>query len=275
MDMSKNVNRVRVGFIGGGAMAEAILAALARAGQVRADAMAVSDSSPARRRALKRDYTAAVLPDNSAVARAAAVLFLAVKPQQLGAVLDEIAPVLAARTLVISIAAGKTLAFLEDRLPGARVIRVMPNLPAQVGDGMSVFCAGRRARPADRKTARALLGSFGRVLELPEARFDAVTALSGSGPAFFAYLLDALAEGGVAEGLSRKDALVLAEQTMLGTARLLMERGTDPRDLIEAVTSAKGTTAAGRAVLERSATARTLMRTIRAAARRSRALSRG
>jgi pyrroline-5-carboxylate reductase len=273
--MNKDTKGVQIGFIGGGAMAEAILAALLRAKTVRASEIAVSDIRSARRRTLKRRHAVATTADNSAVARSAAVLFLAVKPQQLGEVLAEIAPALGARTLVVSIAAGKTLAFLEDRLPGARVIRVMPNLPAQVGEGMSVFRGGGRVRAADRKTVRALLGCFGRVLELPEACFDAVTAVSGSGPAFFAYLLDAMVEGGVAEGLARRDALVLAEQTMLGTARLLLERGTDPRELIEAVTSARGTTAAGRAVLERSATAKTLQRTVRAAARRSRELREG
>lgn len=266
-------NPMTVGCIGGGVMAEAIIAALLRGRAVRASSVSVSDVSAPRRRALKARYKVSVGSNNRAVACGASVLFLAVKPQQLADVLEEIAPVVQRETVVISIAAGKTLAFLESRLPGARVIRVMPNLPAQVGEGMSVFCLGRKARASDRRMTYKLLACFGRVLELPEETFDAVTAVSGSGPAFLAYVVDAMVAGGVAEGLDRNDALLLAEQTMLGTARLLMERKTDPRDLIESVTSAKGTTAAGRAILERSAIAGTLARTIRAAARRSRELS--
>ncbi|MBN1557457.1 MAG: pyrroline-5-carboxylate reductase, partial [Lentisphaerae bacterium] len=235
----------------------------------------VAEPDAARRRALKRRYGVRVSVRNARIAAEARVLVLAVKPQVLDAVLDALAPAISRRHLVVSIAAGKSLAEIEARLSRARVVRVMPNLPCQVGRGMSVYCSGSRATRADGATVRRFLSCFGRVLELPEAHFDAVTALSGSGPAFLAYCLDALAAGAEAEGLARGDALLLAEQTMLGTAALLLERGADPADLVEAVTSRGGTTAAGRAVLEKSgAVRRTLIRTVRAAADRSRALSR-
>lgn len=264
---------MKVGFIGAGKMAEAILAALVASGVVKAAEITASDVSEARRRRMRRRYGAGVTARNRTVVARAQVVFLAVKPQQLDAVLEEIAPAVTRSHLFISIAAGKTIARLEALLPDARVIRVMPNLPCVVGEGVSAFCAGSRATRADRGTADALLSSCGKVLELPEELFDAVTAVSGSGPAFFAYLLNCVVEAGTAEGLTRADALLLAEQTMLGTARLLMEQNIDPQALIDAVTSAKGTTAAGRAVLEKSSVPGVLRRTIRAAARRSRELS--
>ncbi len=168
-----------------------------------------------------------------------------------------------------------TLEQIESRLPvGTPVVRVMPNLPCTVGEGMSVYCLGRRARRADARTAVRLLTCFGRVREVPERLFDAVTALSGSGPAFFAYVLDALARGAQKEGLTRSDALLLAEQTMLGTARLLLDTGQEPEALIQAVASPKGTTVAGLTVLTASPVSTILARAIRAAARRSRELSR-
>ena len=138
---------------------------------------------------------------------------------------------------------------------------------------MSVYCAASTATADDRKTAATLLSCFGKVLELSEETLDAVTAVSGSGPAFFTYLMDKIAEAGVKEGLTRADALLLAEQTMMGTAKLLMENKTDPQELIKSVASAKGTTAAGLAVLEKSAVGAILQKTIAAAAQRSRELS--
>ena len=139
---------------------------------------------------------------------------------------------------------------------------------------MNVITSGTRASRSDAETVARLLACCGQALELPESLFDAVTARSGSGPAFFSYLLDRLVDGAVKEGLPRVQALILAEQTMMGTARLLLERGLEPAELATAVTSAKGTTAAGRDVLEIPETADVLSRTIQAAARRSRELGR-
>jgi pyrroline-5-carboxylate reductase len=210
---------------------------------------------------------------NAVIPGSAETLVLAVKPQQLDAVLTELASLITADHLVISIAAGKKLAGIESLLPSARVIRVMPNLACLVAEGMSVLCPGSKATPADIATATKLLSCFGKVLELPEEKFDAVTALSGSGPAFLTYLLNGLVAAGVEEGLTRQDALLLAEQTMLGTAKILIEKGTDPQELIQSVTSAKGTTAAGLAVMENSDILAVLRKTIGAAADRSKELS--
>jgi pyrroline-5-carboxylate reductase len=265
---------MKTGFIGAGKMGEAIIAALIGSGTSAPGEILACDVSVPRRRYLKRKYRIAVFPQSAPVISGAGVLFLGVKPQDLDALLTEIAPAVTRRHLVLSIAAGKTIAALEALLPRARVIRVMPNLPALVSEGMSVMCAGRRATEADRRKAARLLGSFGEVLELPEKHFDAVTAVSGSGPAFLAFLTDCLARAGQAEGLRRRDALLLAKQTMLGTARLLTEKGLDPGALVKAVTSAKGTTAAGFEVLGRSDVPAVLARTVRAAARRSAELSR-
>jgi len=151
----------------------------------------------------------------------------------------------------------------------------MPNLAVMVGEGMSVFCIGSQAKPSDRKLAARLLGCCGRVVELDERHFDAVTALSGSGPAFFTYLMSALADAAEAEGLPAGAARLLAEQTMLGAARYLLETGIDPTEFVQAVASPKGTTAAGLKVLDASAVRRILGRTIQAAARRSHELSMG
>lgn len=266
---------MKTGFIGAGRMAEAIIASVLRSKTLRTSDLFASDIDATRRRLLKRRYAINVYSKNRLVVSAAEVLFLAVKPQGLDPVLRELAPDLTGNHLVISIAAGRTLEAIESLLPGMKVVRVMPNLPCVVAEGMSVFCMGSRADAGDRRTVMRLLSCFGKVLELPESQFDAVTALSGSGPAFFAYVLAELVEGGVQQGLDRDDALVMAEQTMLGTSRLLMENKVDPQDLIRSVASAKGTTAAGLAVIEKSALARTLHRTIKAAAKRSRELAAG
>jgi pyrroline-5-carboxylate reductase len=260
---------MKVAVIGLGKMGEAIVASLIRSRSVVPHEIFASDVSADRRNAVKRQYSINVYSKNSVPAGEARVVFLAVKPQELGPVLEEIAPVLTAKHLVISIAAGRRIAFLQSRAGEARVIRVMPNLACVVGEGMSVFCAGRAATASDKATAARLLGCFGKVLEMPESCFDAVTALSGSGPAFFCHFLLCMVEAGVKEGLDRGAALALAQQTMLGTSRLLAERRLSPESLIEAVASPKGTTAAGLAALRKSSLPAIVERTVRAAASRS------
>ncbi len=264
---------MKIGFIGCGKMAEAMISSLIQSKIVGPHELFVSDVSGERRRVVKGRYGLNVYSRNNVICDMADILFLAVKPQNLGAVQKEIAEHVTERHLAISIAAGKTIAFLENGLPAARVIRVMPNLPCTVGEGMSVLCAGSRATAKDRRNAQTLLGSFGRVMELPEDMFDAVTAVSGSGPAFFAYYLEKMIASGVKAGLKREDAIVLAEQTMLGTSRLLIERNITPDELIKAVASSKGTTSEGLAALEKSDMNQIMDNTITAAARRSRELS--
>ncbi len=264
----------RIGFVGAGKMAEAMMAGLIGKNFSTPEDIMASDVSPERLADLRMRYGIRTTSDNVGVAAHSGIVVLAVKPQQLDDVLRGLALAITRDHLVVSIAAGKTTAHLESLLTGGRVVRVMPNIACLVGEGMNVFTRGARASSPDAETVTRLLACCGQALELPESLFDAVTALSGSGPAFFAYLLDRLVDGAVKEGLLRAQALILAEQTMLGTARLLMERGLEPADLATAVTSAKGTTAAGRDVLEAGETADVLSRTIQAAARRSRELGR-
>ena len=227
-----------------------------------------------RRAFLRRRYRVGVTDAAGDLVRDCPVVFLAVKPQDLDGLLAQVAPLLGARHLLVSIAAGKTVKRIQ-RLAGraVRVVRVMPNLAVMVGEGMSAFCAGPRARPADRRLVARLFGSCGRVVELQERHLDTVTALSGSGPAFFAYVMAALADAAEGEGLPAPAARLLAGQTMLGAARYLLETGRAPAEFIQAVASPKGTTAAGLAVLDASEIRAILGRTIRAAAQRSRELS--
>ena len=263
-----------VGFIGAGKMAEAMIGGLIERRYAEADRILVSDVDTVRLADLRRRMGVRVADSNAGLVQDAEFFFLAVKPQQMEGVLDGIAPLVRESHVAVSIAAGKALADIEGRIPRARVMRVMPNIACLAGEGMNVFTCGARATEADAERLRGMLQCCGKVMELPEPLFDAVTALSGSGPAFFAYLLDGLVAGAVREGLSRDDAVVMAAQTMRGTARLLLEGRFTPSDLAAAVTSAKGTTAAGREVLESPEVADVLVRTIQAAARRSRELRR-
>ncbi len=266
---------MRIGFIGGGKMAEAMIAGMMARNIVRPGDILAADISEERRAWLSRQHGISATAANKDVIAHGLVLVLAVKPQQLADVLRELAPIVTSGHLVMSIAAGRATDWIEERLPKGRVVRVMPNIACLAGEGMSVFTRGSRATEGDATAVRGLLECCGRTMELPEPLFDSVTALSGSGPAFFAYLLDRLVDGAVREGLPRKEALLLAAQTMLGTARLLLDKGIEPADLAASVTSAKGTTAEGRKELETDIVAEALRRTISAATRRSRELSRG
>lgn len=265
---------MKVAFIGAGKMAEAMISAAIRKRFIRASQIFASDVSRERRNLLKKRYHINTYKSNSRMPDLADVIVLAVKPQDLDAVLDEISDTVGSDHLVVSIAAGKRIESIEAALPEARVVRVMPNLACVVGESMSVYATGTRIRASDRKTTERFLGNFGKVLHLSEDHFDAVTALSGSGPAFFAYFLNLMVEAAVNEGLDRETALLLAQQTMLGTASVLMDQGQDPKAFIDAVSSPKGTTAEGIKVLQRSGIARTVERMIHAATRRSRELSR-
>lgn len=263
---------MRIGCIGAGKMAEAMLTAWIRRGLVRPEEVTASDVSDDRLSAVRAGLGIRAVRDNMETLDSD-VIVLAVKPQHLADVFSGLPGDAAAGRMVLSIMAGKRIAGIESALPGARVVRVMPNLPCVVGEGMSAWCAGRGATGADRERVVALLSAFGAAIEVNESQMDAVTALSGSGPAFFAWIMDRLAAGAVAQGLPPDTAMVLARQTMLGTARLLIDRETDPKALIASVASAKGTTAAGLAVLDGSDAGAVLERTIAAAAQRSRELS--
>lgn len=249
------------------------MSALLRSEVIDVDDLSVSDISGPRRRELHESLGVHVTYDNRHLVHEGDVVFLAVKPQQLDEVLDDIS-YSSSGTLFISIVAGKRLASIASRLPGGRVVRVMPNLAALVGESMNVFCAGAIVTEGDRQTVDLLLSSFGRVIELGEEHFDAVTALSGSGPAFICYLMNAMSAGAQELGLNAEDARMLAQQTLLGTARLLASGIFDPEALIKAVSSERGTTVAGMDVLTKTTVRADLAKTLAAAAQRSHDLSR-
>jgi pyrroline-5-carboxylate reductase len=265
---------MKVGFVGGGKMGEAIVANLVRSRIVQPRDIIVTEIDEERCRMLKRRHGVNVFPDAGLMLDSVDIVFLCVKPQTLDSVLSGICPRIREQHLVISIAAGKKLSRIEEQLPFARVVRVMPNLATTISEGMSVFCMGTRVTPEDRRSAVSLLSCFGQVLEMPEEQFDAVTALSGSGPAFLAYMLQAMIDGGIELGLAEKDARLLAEQTMLGTAMLLAKGEFGAEELIQSVSSPGGTTVAGLDVLGRSPLREIVARTLAAAARRSHELSR-
>lgn len=242
---------MQLGFIGGGNMAQAIIAGVLRAARCPAAAIHVSEPDPTSCEKIAALGVAARW-DNSEVARCAATLVLAVKPQIMPAALASVHDIVGPdRPLVISIAAGKRLAWIEARLPtGCRVIRVMPNTPLMVGAGMSVLARGTRATENDMAMARQIFAAAGDVLELPETLFDAVTAVSGSGPAYFFRLVELVANAGEQCGLPRDAAMRLAAQTFVGSARLFSESNTAVDELRRRVTSPGGTTAAALASLD-------------------------
>lgn len=236
--------------IGGGRMGEAIAAGLVSAGTLPPASIAVAEPDSLRREVFERHGIHTVADGHEIVAGAEMVL-LAVKPQVIDAVVAHIADYLTEGTLVISIAAGITTARLESLLPdGTAVVRVMPNTPAMVGSGMAVVSGGRAAASAQTDQVRALFEAVGEALVIDERAQDAATAISGSGPAYVALFIDALTRAGVAQGLSREVAQMLAIQTFRGTADLLVTTGMHPQELIDAVSSPGGTTVAALEALD-------------------------
>lgn len=261
-----------LGVIGGGNMAEAILRGVAAGGVVAMDRIVVSEPLEQRRRHLANEPGVACVPDNTVPASCSRIL-LAVKPQMMGQVLDEIAPAVGQQATVVSIAAGVTTATLEAGLRGkGRIVRVMPNTPMLVGAGVSAVAAGPRAGDEEVRWTCELFSASGKALVVAEPMIDAVTAVSGSGPAYFCYLVEAMAAAGVAEGLSPDVALELARQTCLGTGKLMIETGVEPDELRRRVTSPGGTTQRAVEALEAAGVKDRLVEAVRAAAERSREL---
>jgi pyrroline-5-carboxylate reductase len=265
-----------IGFIGAGNMAEALIRGLIRGGHVAADRITVSAPRRERLDELATRYAIAVTTDNREVARSAGLVVLAVKPQILDKVLREVGDQLAPGTLVISIAAGFDTETIEAAVAeSVRVVRAMPNVPATVGAGATAISAGKRATEADLATARAIFDAVGITVTLDESHLDAVTGLSGSGPAYIFLILEALADAGVKVGLSRRNAQRLAAQTVMGSAKLLLDTDEHPGKLKDMVTSPGGTAIAGLHTLEEGGLRTTLINAVETATKRARELGRG
>jgi pyrroline-5-carboxylate reductase len=268
--MAAPVPPFSVGFLGAGQMATALAKAWAAAGLLDAASSLAADPSPVARQKFSEATGLPAVPANADVAQACRVLILAVKPQTMAAALAEVRGQLAERHLVVSIAAGVTLSQLAQQLGSeTRLVRVMPNTPCLVGASATAFAAGPAARPGDAEAVATLFGKVGVALQVPESQLDAVTGLSGSGPAYAYLFLEALADGGVKAGLPRDTAMTLAAQTLLGAAKMVIETGTHPAALKDAVASPGGTTIAGIHALERGAFRATVMNAVEAATARS------
>lgn len=251
-------------------MAEAILSRLLVQKVFAADTVLISEPQVERRNFLAQQYQVQVTEDNQAAISASDILLLAIKPQIFDLVTDRIVP--NANGVVISILAGVTLSKLERAFADQPVIRVMPNTPATIGAGMTAIAAGTHAEAEHIQQAKDIFKAVGEVVEVPESSMDAVTGLSGSGPAFVALAIEALADGGVASGLPRAIALQLATQTVLGTATLVKETGMHPGVLKDQVTSPEGTTIAGVAKLESLGFRSALIEAVKTATQRSQEL---
>jgi len=267
------MNQHHLAFLGAGNMAEAIIRGLLRSSTCAPAQITATARRAARLEALGTQYGIRTTSDNAAAVREADIVILSVKPQVLDGLLTTIAPALSPETLVISVAAGVPIAAMERRLgAGTRIIRAMPNTPSLVGAGACAISPGAHATAEDVERALTIFRSVGIATEVEESLLDAVTGLSGSGPAYIFLIIEALSDAGVKVGLPRYTALELAAQTVLGSARLLIETGAHPGTLKDQVTSPGGTAIAGLHTLESGGLRTTLMDAVESATRRSREL---
>jgi pyrroline-5-carboxylate reductase len=270
------IKGLTVGFVGGGNMGEALIKGLLGASLVPASAIHATDVRLERLKELDRLYGIQVSADNVELVRHSDIVILAVKPQIMDAVLKEIAPAITRRKLLISIAAGVSTAKIRAVLhKDARLIRVMPNTPALVLEGVTAIAKADGLEPDDLDAAGEIFSAVGRVVVLEETAMDAVTGLSGSGPAYVAVVIESLADGGVRMGLDRITAMTLATQTVLGAAKLLLETGLHPGALKDMVSSPGGTSIAGIAALEEGGIRTTFIKAVERATERSRELGQG
>lgn len=261
-----------IGVIGAGVMGEALIAALIRSG-VNPAAITFAEKREDRAQELVARYSISH-QEISAVVAKSETLLLVVKPQDMQSTLNDVAPYIAEGALVISFAAGKTIAAIESGLGKSNpIVRVMPNTPALIGKGASGYSLGAGVTPAQREFVREFLAATGKAIEIPEALQDSVTATSGSGPAYFFAFVEAMVEGAVALGLSHEDATLLTIQTIVGAAALLDQSGDSPTTLREKVTSPNGTTAAALASFGDSGLKDMVAKAMSAAAKRSQELA--
>ncbi len=261
-----------IGFIGTGNMAEAMIRGLLRGSDFAPEQVIASAPREERVAELRQKYAIRATQDNREAA-GAEIVVLSIKPQLFGRVLDEVADAISAEALVISIAAGIPVQAIQARLaPGTRVVRAMPNTPALVDAAATAIAGGEHARASDLADAKKIFDSIGMTVVLDESHLDAVTGLSGSGPAYVFLILEALSDAGVKVGLSRRNSQLLAAQTLLGSAKLLLETGEHPGLLKDMVTSPGGTAITGLHTLESGGVRTTLINAVEAATKRSREL---
>ncbi len=264
---------MRIGLIGGGKLAEALISGMLASKLSDPESIVVSDIDPSRRSLLKERFGVKTTDDGSQVIKSSDVVILALKPNVLPKVVPALHPLVSTR-LVISVAAGVPIAKLESWLPeGTRVVRVMPNLNCAVRESLTVISQGTRASEADLHAAEQIFGSVGMTLRMGEEKLDAVTALSGSGPAYAFIFIEALSDGGVLCGLPREESIRMAAQTVLGAAKMVLQSSDHPAQLKDRVCSPGGTTIAAVSQLERSGFRAAAIDAVLAAFRRSKELS--
>lgn len=264
----------KIGFIGGGKMAEALIKGILDVELVNADQIMVADPDLSRRDLLKKSFSVAVSADGNDIVKKSEVVILAVKPQVMGKLLDQLNKSIGKEHLIISIAAGIPISFIEGSLAGSgcRVVRVMPNTPALIQQGASALSPGSRVKDNDLEIARSIFDAIGISLVLDEVYLDAVTGLSGSGPAYVFTFIESLIDAGLKVGLSRQVAMDLVLQTISGSVNLIRESGEDPALLRAMVTSPGGTTIAGLHEFEKAGFRGIVMNAVEAATLRSREL---
>lgn len=267
------LNGKTIGVIGAGNMARAIVSGLVGGQHIAAKQIVASHHRKAKADAFAAEFKIHTTTENSETVTKADIVILAVKPQVISKVLTEIAPAIGKEKLIITLAAGVPCSSIEQvLLKETRVVRVMPNIPALVRKGMTALAAGEHATEADMQTASAIFDAIGKTVIVEEEQLDAVTGLSGSGPAYVFLIVDALADAGVKVGLSRETSLLLATQTVLGASTLLLETGEHPGRLKDLVTSPGGTAIAGIHTLEEGGLRTTLINAVERATERARVL---
>ncbi|MFP4029554.1 MAG: pyrroline-5-carboxylate reductase [Candidatus Brocadiia bacterium] len=262
----------KIGFIGAGKMAEALAKGIIEAEVAPARNVFASDPAAKRREIFSEIIGDNICSDNARLVEEAEVVVLSVKPGKLAVVTEEIAPMVGSDKLIVSIAPGITLTWLNEKLGTARLVRVMPNTPALVGQGASAFARGPRASDPDAELIRSMLSAVGECVEVDEELMDAVTGLSGSGPAYVYMMIEALSDGGVRMGLPRETATKLAVQTLRGAAAMVQETGLHPGALKDQVTTPAGTTISAVEALEDAGLRSALIRAVCSATERSREL---
>ncbi len=263
----------KIVFLGAGNMAEALVKGLLASGTAVESEILCAEPRAERREELRKRYRVEVTGDNLAAAEQGDIILLSVKPQTMDSLLEEIAAAIDHRKLVVSIAAGVPIAAIAGKLgAGVRIVRTMPNTPALVGAGATALARGAHATDEDLTQALSLFEAVGTAVVVDEPLLDAVTGLSGSGPAFVFLAIEALADGGVKVGLARPIAMALAAQTVMGAAKLVLESGDHPGRLKDQVTSPGGTAIAGVHALEQNAFRSALIAAVEVATRRSKEL---